>query len=38
MKIYNRVHMCAISDIINDILSCKMHFWKMQYAYEQWET
>lgn len=39
MKIYNRVHMCAISDIINDILSCKNEpFWKMQYAYEQRET
>lgn len=43
MKIYNTVHLCAISGIINDILSCSKNepFWKTQawqYAYEEWKT
>lgn len=31
MKIYHKVHMCAITDIINDILGCSKNepFWKM---------
>lgn len=40
MEIYNKVYMCTVSDLINDILSCGKNkpFWKMQYAYEEWET